>query len=75
MSLLTYARPGEGDPRNIFSDGESPLKGLPWLDTAREADAPYRTIKRYELGLNRELVGYLSTRGNESVAIGDNKET
>lgn len=77
MGLLTYSRPGEGDPRNIFPDGESPLKGLPWVDGAREAikaDAPYRAIKCYKLGLNREFVGYLSTRGNQSVAIGDDKE-
>lgn len=72
MNLHTYSKPGEGDPRTIQPDGDSPLKGLPWVSSAPTtlaAPPTYREMKCFK-GPNKEFVGHLSNRLSNSVAIG-----
>lgn len=70
MSRPVYQEPGEGDPRSFDPDKDLPQGGR----AIAAADAPgderqYRKMKCFR-GPNRDFVGYLSTRGSASVAIG-----
>lgn len=75
MSKLTQSGPGDGDP-NTFNADES---SQPWTppsqttppDAGQADEVTYKWVKCYTSGLNKNFVGYLSTRGFEHVAIGD----
>jgi hypothetical protein len=62
MSMTTQLHPGPADPRTIDSDAPP--------HAVMGAGAPgYKHLKCYK-GMNKDLVGYLSTRGNQTVALG-----
>lgn len=71
MNQSTHSRPGDIDPRTIQPDCDSPVRGLTSAVNAQAALAAapsYRAVRCY----NRkgEFVGYLSTRGSQSTALG-----